>query len=130
MVDQTYFKPSQRRADQLGLRTPLARAELADAIIQHGEGSDPGGLPALIARASKAAGGTPASGVNEKKWLSCFLAERRKELTHAHDPSTRKEWAGSVDRVGVFEDLVKAGNWSLKAPFTVAHGDFQGTIGG
>jgi chitosanase len=130
VVDETYFKPSQRRADRLGLSTPLARAELADAIIQHGEGTDPGGLPALIARASKAAGGTPASGVDEKKWLSCFLSERRKELTHAHDPSTRKEWAGSVDRVGVFEDLVKSGNWSLKAPFSVAHGDFKGTISG
>ncbi len=127
-VDATYFLPSQRHADQLGLRTPLARAQLADAIIQHGDGTDPDGLPALIARATKAAKGTPASGVDEKVWLGCFLAERRKDLSHAHDPATRKEWAGSVDRVGVFEDLVKAGAWNLSGPLKVSHGDFAATI--
>lgn len=128
VVDQLYFRPSQKHADQLGLKTPLARAQLYDAIIQHGDGGDPDGLPALIARADKAAGGSPAQGVDEKKWLGCFLAERRKDLAHAHDPATRQEWAGSVDRVGVFEDLVKAGNWQLTGPIKANHGDFKGTI--
>jgi chitosanase len=127
-VDATSFAPSQRHADQLGLRTPLARAQLADAIIQHGDGTDPDGLPALIARATRAAKGTPASGVDEKVGLRCFLAERRKDLAHAHDPATRAEWAGSVDRVGVFEDLVKAGAWTLAGPLKVSHGDFAATI--
>lgn len=128
VVDQLYFRPSQKHADQLGLKTPLARAQLYDAIIQHGDGDDADGLPALIARANKAAGGTPAQGVDEKKWFGCFLAERRKDLAHSHDPATRKEWAGSVDRVGVYEDVMKAGNWQLVGPINASHGDFKGTI--
>jgi chitosanase len=128
VVDQLYFRPSQKHADQLGLKTPLARAQLYDAIIQHGDGDDPDGLPALIDRANKAAGGSPAQGVDEKKWFSAFLAVRRADLAHANDPATRKEWAGSVDRVGVYEDLVKAGNWQLNGPIEADHGDFKGTI--
>jgi chitosanase len=127
-VNTTYYQPSQRIADSLGLKTPLARAQLYDAIIQHGEGTDPDGLPSLVARANKAAGGSPAQGIDEKKWFSSFLAERRKDLTHAFDPATRAEWAASVDRVGVFEDLIKAGNWQLTGPIKVSHGDFQGTV--
>jgi chitosanase len=128
VVDQLYYRPSQKHADQLGLKTPLARAQLYDAIIQHGDGSDPDGLPALIQRTNKAVGGSPAQGVDEKKWAAAFLAERRKDLSHAYDASTRKEWAGSVDRVGVYEDLVKAGNWDLKGPIKADHGDFKGTM--
>lgn len=127
-VDQLYFRPSQKHADALGLITPLARAQLYDAIIQHGDGSDPDGLPALISRANTKAGGTPKSGVNERVWLAAFLSVRRADLTHAHDPATRQEWARSVDRVSVFDDLLRVGNLALKGPFTVKHGDFAGTI--
>ncbi len=127
-VDRLYFAPSQRRADALGLITPLARGQLYDAIIQHGDGDDPDGLPALIARATSKAGGTPKTGVNEAVWLKAFLEVRRADLTHAHDPATRKEWAASVDRVGVYEDLLRVGNLALKGPFHVNHGDFVGTI--
>lgn len=127
-VEATYFGPSQRLADGLALRTPLARAQLYDAIIQHGDGDDPDGLPALIARANTAAGGSPATGVDEQAWLRRFLAERRRTLAHAHDPATRREWAQSVDRVGVFEDLVAAGAWALDRPLEIKHGDFAAAI--
>jgi chitosanase len=127
-VDQTYFRPSQKHADALGLQTPLARAQLADAIIQHGDGTAPDGLPALIQRANAKAGGTPRTGVDEGKWLKAFLEVRRADLAHSVDPATREEWAGSVDRVGVYEDLLKAGNLKLTGPIKVNHGDFVGTI--
>lgn len=128
VVDRLDFAPSQRHADALGLTTPLARGQLYDAIIQHGDGADPDGLPALLAAATKKAGGTPKSGVDEKAWLAAFLAVRRADLTHAHDPATRAEWAGSVDRVGVYEDLLRAGNLRLDGPLHVKHGDFAGTV--
>lgn len=127
-VDTLYYKPSQKHADALGLVSALARGQLYDAIIQHGDGSDPDGLPALIARTNAKAGGSPKSGVDERKWLATFLAVRKADLSHASDPATRKEWAGSVDRVGVYEDLLRAGNLSLKGPFEVKHGDFAGKI--
>ena len=127
-VDRMYFKPSQVHARALGLETPLAQGELYDAIIQHGDGDDPDGLPALIAATNAKAGGTPKSGVDEKKWLATFLAVRKADLAHAHDPATRKEWADSVDRVGVYQDLLAAGNLDLHGPIRVNHGDFQGTV--
>lgn len=127
-VDRMYFAPSQQHADALGLKTALARGQLYDATIQHGDGDDPDGLPALIAAANKKAGGTPKSGVDEKKWLAAFLDVRKADLAHAHDPATRKEWAESVDRVGVYQDLLAVGNLNLAGPIAVNHGDFSGTV--
>jgi hypothetical protein len=127
-VDRMYFKPSQAHVRELGLTTPLAQGELYDAIIQHGDGDDADGLPALIAATNAKAGGTPKSGVDEKTWLGDFLEVRKADLAHAHDPATRKEWAESVDRVGVYQDLLDAGNLDLRGPITVHHGDFDGTV--
>jgi chitosanase len=127
-VDKTYFKPAEKRADALGLTTPLARAQLYDAIIQHGEGTDPDGLPALIQRATAQAGGTPKTGVSEARWLAAVLAVRREDLLRPADQATQKEWSESVDRVGVFEDLLSDGNLQLTGPITVHHGDFQGVV--
>jgi chitosanase len=128
VVDKLYFRPAERHSDALGLKTPLARAELYDAILQHGENDDPDGLGDLIRRANAAAGGTPAQGVDERHWLAAFLQARRQMLRHASDPATRRAWAESVDRVGVYEDLLRQGNLQLKGPIHVDHGDFQGDV--
>jgi len=68
--DHEYYEPSAKYADEVGLKTALARAVLYDSIIQHGDGDDPDGLPALLKRTEKAAGGTPKKGIDEKKWLA------------------------------------------------------------
>lgn len=76
VVDDYYYKPSAQKADTLGLKLPLSRAQLYDAIIQHGDGNDPDSINALIERTNKKSGGNPASNkVDEKKWLRNFLAE-------------------------------------------------------
>jgi chitosanase len=128
IVEKLYFQPAERHSDALGLRTPLARAQIYDAIIQHGEGDSHDGLGDLIRRANTAAGGTPAQGVDERHWLAAFLHSRHHALLHAKDPATRKEWANSVDRVGVFEDLLREGNLQLKGPLHIHHGDFDAVI--
>ena len=126
--DRLYFIPAMKRADTLHLATPLARAELYDAIIQHGEGDDPDGLPALLARTAKSVSGTPATGVDEKKWLDAFFTVRRADLAHASDASTRAAWAESVSRVDAVRAIATTGNYDLHGPIVVHSGDVDGTI--
>ncbi|MBK8269585.1 MAG: chitosanase [Planctomycetes bacterium] len=72
VVDDYYYRPALSHAVSVGLRSPLGVAALYDAIIQHGEGDDHDGLQAMIDRTSMRAGGTPATGVDEVKWLRFF----------------------------------------------------------
>jgi chitosanase len=126
--DRLYFVPAMKRADTLHLTLPLARAAIYDAIIQHGEGDDADGLPALLARTAKSASGTPASGVDEKKWLEAFFTVRRADLAHASDPSTRQAWSESVGRVDALRAIAKSGNYDLHGPIVVHSGDVDGTV--
>lgn len=119
VVDDWYYSPAMSRADQVGLKTALGRAIFYDTIIQHGDGEDPDGLPALIATTKKKMGGTPKTGVDEKKWIAAFLDVRRADLAHAHDPDTRDEWAQSVGRVDAFKQLIRSGNFDLNSPLVI-----------
>jgi chitosanase len=127
LQDELYYQPSARLCDQLGLRTALARTAVYDALLMHGDGADRDGLPALLERARKEAGGTPATGVDESAWLSAFLRVRRDDLAHAHNPETRAVWARSVGRVDVFRTLADQGNRDLHGPI-VLRGEFAGMI--
>jgi Glycosyl hydrolase family 46 len=77
---------------------------LYDSIIQHGDGDDPDGLPALLKRTEKAAGGTPKKGIDEKKWLDVFLKIRREDLENPHAKETQKvgenRWIGWTNFLG------------------------------
>jgi chitosanase len=117
--DELYYQPAINRASQVGIQTALGKAIFYDTVIQHGDGDDPDGLPALIAATTKKMKGTPKTGIDEKKWLSSFLNVRRADLAHAHDPATREEWAKSVGRVESLMQLVKSGNLDLHGPFTI-----------
>ncbi|PIA14087.1 lysozyme-like protein, partial [Coemansia reversa NRRL 1564] len=46
--NKMYYAPSQKYADELGLRFDISRAQMYDAGIQHGTGDDADGLGALI----------------------------------------------------------------------------------
>jgi chitosanase len=119
VVDELYYQPAMKRANQVGIQTALGKAIFYDTIIQHGDGDDPDGLPALIEETTKKMGGTPKTGIDEEKWLSVFLDVRRADLAHAHNPATREEWEKSVGRVDSLKQLVKSGNFDLHGPFTI-----------
>jgi chitosanase len=119
MVNRLYYVPALTLWHRLGLRTPLSLAALYDAMVQHGEGDDADGVPALVRSATAHAGGTPATGIGEGRFLRAFLAVRRADLAHATDPTTREVWAQSVDRVDVFSYLLHSGQWQLAAPVIV-----------
>ncbi len=116
-VDARYFNPAMQDADQLGLQTALARAELYDASIQHGNGSEYDALPALISRTTAKAGSPAQAG--EQQWLNTFFDVRVDDLTNPANSATAAEWRGSVDRVEALRRIAATGNYQLDGPFTV-----------
>jgi len=128
VVDDFYFLPAMRLADEIGLNLGLSRAVIYDTIIQHGDGEDPDGLPALIQQTNDDLGGSPLSGINEETWLTQFLQVRRADLANAHDALTRKAWAKSVSRCDVFMQLVSNKNYDLKGPIDINTDIYQTTI--
>lgn len=128
VVDELYYQPSQELADEIGLETALGRAELYDTIIQHGEGDDPDGLPALLEAALASVGGTPATGVDEEEWISAFLVIRRNDLLDPYNTDTQAVWAESVGRVDVFSALLADGNLDLDGPIVIDTADYSATI--
>ncbi|MEV7773619.1 chitosanase [Kitasatospora sp. NPDC086791] len=116
-VDQRYFTPAMDQADRLGLTTALARAELYDASIQHGNGGEYDALPALIARTTGRVGSPSAAG--ERAWLDAFFEVRIDDLTNPANSSTADEWRKSVDRVECLRRIAATGNQDLDGPFTI-----------
>lgn len=125
VVDEEYYLPALRHWRRLGLRSALSLAAIYDADIQHGDGEDADGVPAMLRRAKKKARGTPRSGVGEARFLRAFLRVRRATLAHAHDPSTREAWAQSVGRVDAFRYLVRTKQWRLASPVRVHTPDYD-----
>jgi chitosanase len=128
VVDATYFVPAMGHADAVGATLPLSRAVLYDTIIQHGDGTDPDGLGALLTATRAKVHGTPKTGVDEKAWLLAFLTVRRADLAHASDPSTRDVWAESVGRVDVLREIANAGNYGLEGPLHVDSKDWKAEV--
>ena len=127
VVNEFYFYPAMRHADDLGLIFPLSRALIYDTIIQHGDGEDPDGLPALIRRTNTAAEGSPLTGLDEKEWIKTFLRIRREDLSNSYDESTRAGWAVSVSRCDVFSLIMKDNNYLLEGPIVINTINYQGT---
>jgi hypothetical protein len=72
----------------------------------------------MIARTNLAAGGTPQSGVAEKKWLETFLDVRLAVL------KSDKTWGESLDRVRVYQKLLREKNLTLGRPIAIrCYGD-------
>ena len=119
LVDELYYRPAAALAQNTGVQTPLGIAIVYDTAIQHGTGTDPDGLPALVAAATTLAGGTPASGVQETEWLRSFLSVRQEVLEQPGNPDTTQVWRASVGRVHTLRDLLDEGNANLQPPVTI-----------
>lgn len=126
--DRLYYNPSVVHSNELGLDLPLSRAEIYDAIIQHGDGDDPDGLQALINRTNNLMGGSPKQGIDEKKWLTEFLNVREDDLLHPYDADTQAAWSQSTGRIEVFRDIAKSGNYQLNGPLQIQTNDYDAVI--
>jgi chitosanase len=128
VVDKEYYNPAVTHWRKLGLHRPLSLAAIYDAEIQHGDGGDPDGVPAMLKRAARRAHGTPRQAVSEARFLRAFIRERRATLAHAHDPSTRAAWAQTVHRADAWRYLLNTGQWQLRSPIRVHSPDYDLTI--
>jgi chitosanase len=117
-TDVECYQPALAHAKALGLKTALAIAEVYDTVWMNGDGDDPDGAPALIAKASAQV----SAAADEAGWLKAFLAVRRADLLNPSDPTTQAEWSKAVGRVDEFSDLLAAKNFDLTGPIAVGHG--------
>ena len=70
------YLPALAHAKALGLKSALAITAVYDTVWMHGDGDDPDGAPALIAKASAQV----SAASDEAGWLKAFLAVRRADL--------------------------------------------------
>lgn len=120
VVDQEYYLPALAHAQAQGLSWPLSLLCLYDAEIQHGDGEDPDGVPALLARTQSQVGGTPLSGIEEDVWLAAFLQIRKADLLQPSNHETQAEWSESVGRVAALQSLLEQGKTHLSPPLSIA----------
>jgi len=120
VVDDEYYWPAVDHAEELGLYFPLSLLNLYDTCIQHGDGDDPDGLPAIISRATAQVGGSPADDIDERVWLRAFMDIRRSVLLDPANPETREEWAESVGRADALIDIFESGNVNLTPPIVIS----------
>jgi chitosanase len=119
LVDELYYGPAEALAQRTGVQTPLGIAIAYDTAVQHGMGTDPDGLPAIVERANTLAGGTPATGVPETEWLQSFLTVREEVLEDPANANTARVWRASVGRVHALQELLDEGNLDLEPPITI-----------
>lgn len=114
VCDELYWKPSQKYAAKLKVKTVLGAAILYDSIIQHGDGTDEDSIGALIERVP-----FKINGVNEETWLAAFLKVRHDDLMQPYDHASQKVWKESAPRVTALHKLLDSGNMGLVKPFEV-----------
>ncbi|MHC1560588.1 chitosanase [Actinomycetospora sp. C-140] len=111
VYDDLYFRPAMDRARAAGVTTALGQLCLLDTGIQHGVGTGPDDLPALITETGPQAGDDPA-------WLRRFLEVRRQHLEHPAYEETAEVWQESLPRVDTLEALIDQQRFDLDTPIS------------
>jgi chitosanase len=130
IVDLLYYGPALRTAERLGVKLPFGKAILYDAIIMHGDGGDPDGVPALIGRTlARTQGKAPKDGYDERAWLAEFLSVRKADLLNPSDAATKDEWSQNAVRADILKSMLLSGNYdALAAPMSVSNSYYTGPI--
>ena len=109
-----YYEPSVTWGKKLGIKHALVKAQLYDAMVNHGEGGwHPFSIDFIVANATSTLGGTPLQGIDEDQWFRAFLAARKDKLIRYGD-------AVATRRIDFYQILADAGNWNLDGPIFVA----------
>jgi chitosanase len=112
-----YLTPAIAVARREGIRSALGVEHLFDTALQSGPSEhDCAGMPQTVRRTDRAMGGSPASGVSERRWLMAFNQIRTRQLEKPCEPGREADWPDSVDRVAALSELVLDGNWNLRPP--------------
>lgn len=104
--DRVYWDPAIRSADALGAQTALGATIVYDSTVH--------GSWARIRERTRQQYGE-LSAIGEKKWMAAYVETRHEWL--ATHPNTLLH--KTVYRMDALAALIRAGNWTLKLPFTV-----------
>ncbi|KAI7840223.1 hypothetical protein COHA_006005 [Chlorella ohadii] len=112
ICDKEYHLPAMQWCKKIQCRHALTKAQLHDALVNHGQGlGDRFSVDYIFMDAQKAVNGTPATGVDEVVWLRAFL-QARKALLASWDSTS----AVSTPRITIYQKLVDIGNLNLDGP--------------
>lgn len=115
-----YLNPALSTAGKIGIKTNLGVENLFDTALMMGPGTgDCDGMPKIVKETTTAAGGTPATGKNEKAWLKTYNEIRVKHMRKPCTPGREKDWPDAVDRAEALQKISDDGNTDLHAPLTI-----------
>jgi chitosanase len=113
-----YLAPAVAAASRAGIKSTLGLEHLFDTALQNGPGAhDCAGMPQTVRRTNAVMGGSPATGVSERRWLIAYNEIRMRQLQKPCEPGREADWPDSIDRVEALNALLRAGNWNLDPPF-------------
>ena len=104
--DRVYWDPAIRSADALGAQTALGAAIVYDSTVH-------GSWARIRERTRQKVG--ELSAIGEKKWMAAYVETRHEWLATHPNALLHK----TVYRMDALAALIRAGNWTLKLPFTV-----------
>ncbi|KAH8554087.1 lysozyme-like domain-containing protein [Umbelopsis sp. PMI_123] len=144
VADSVDYVPAMSLSNNLGLQYAVSRGQMYDALVQHGNGTDPDSILSLINRTAvyfsqntgatnvsvSNSGNTGPSGsvittalgnqVDEITWLRKFLDVRKNDLENPSDNSTAVAWRQSTTRVDSYSYLVNQGDYNWTNSFNMA----------
>lgn len=108
--DDRYFKPAMKWSDTNGFTLPLSALVIYDSFIHSGS--------ILWIIRQKFAENPPASGGDEKKWITAYVNARNEWLANHHLEVVRR----TTYRTATFIQEINKGNWDLSQVPLNAHG--------
>lgn len=113
-MNDHYWMPAVNLYEDLGAKYPLTQAFLYDMTVNHGKL----GAKRMIDRTNIDLGGSPATGVDEKDYLSRLMDTRYSYLVSTKNPGS--------DRVNAYRRILEEGNLDLVTPiqYSVYGDDF------
>ena len=107
LFEVKYYQPAYQWFTANGFRLPLSMLVIYDSMIHSGSI-----LPFLRKKFPTV---VPASGGNEKQWITNYVQARHNWLEN----SSNKLLRNTVYRTNFFMEQIKAGNWELSGPLDV-----------
>ncbi|CAM0142077.1 COP9/signalosome complex subunit Csn2 [Umbelopsis sp. WA50703] len=145
IADGVDYVPAMNISNNLGLRYAVSRGQMYDALVQHGNDTDPDSILSLLNRTATYFAQTPnatnittlsngtvtgpsgsviktsqGNQVDEITWLTKFLAVRRADLMNPSDKSTASAWKSTTYRVDSYSYAVSRGDYNWTSNMTVA----------
>jgi chitosanase len=116
-LDQMFWSPAVETAADIGAKFPITVAFIYDMCVNHGQDN----AKKYVEKTNTAMGGSPATGIDELKWLERCISIRLNAATN------------NKYRCNAFQNVLNTGNVNLVTPFSfTCYGDtctIDGNVG-